>query len=301
MLTGDGETGARAGGLHLESTRSPSPARPRWAAGSAPSAAELLKRVTLELGGKSPNIILPDADLDAAVKGVVPGRSTSTPGQACNAGSRLFVQQGPVRHRGVRAGRGREGREGGPRARPGHPVRPGGVQGAVRARDAATSSPASREGAEVVAGGNARDGDGGYFVEPTLFTRDRRHEDRPRGDLRPGAGGACPTTTSRRSPAAPTTPTTAWPPASGRATSPSAHKLAALLKAGSVYINTWSAWGRRGAVRRLQGIRDRARAGPREPGRVPREEDGLDEPEVARRWRRRRATRPARRSPALRG
>src|SRR2546421_9383890 len=53
---------------------------------------DLLKRVTLELGGKSPNIILPDADLDAAVKGSFQGIYFNT-GQACNAGSRLFVHR----------------------------------------------------------------------------------------------------------------------------------------------------------------------------------------------------------------
>src|SRR5207248_10379144 len=49
-----------------------------------------LKRVTLELGGKSPNIILPDADLSAAVAGSFNAIYFNT-GQACNAGSRLFV------------------------------------------------------------------------------------------------------------------------------------------------------------------------------------------------------------------
>src|SRR3954452_12189916 len=51
-----------------------------------------LKRVTLELGGKSPNIILPDADLDAAVAGSFQAIYYNS-GQACNAGSRLFVHR----------------------------------------------------------------------------------------------------------------------------------------------------------------------------------------------------------------
>ena len=46
--------------------------------------------MTLELGGKSPNIILPDADLEAAIKGSFQAIYYNT-GQACNAGSRLFV------------------------------------------------------------------------------------------------------------------------------------------------------------------------------------------------------------------
>ncbi|HET8975504.1 MAG TPA: aldehyde dehydrogenase family protein, partial [Solirubrobacterales bacterium] len=52
-----------------------------------------LKRVTLELGGKSPNIILPDADLEAAVKGSFDALYSNS-GQVCNAGSRLFVHSG---------------------------------------------------------------------------------------------------------------------------------------------------------------------------------------------------------------
>ena len=52
--------------------------------------ADTLKRITLELGGKSPNIILDDADLDAAVKGAYNGIFYGK-GEVCAAGSRLFV------------------------------------------------------------------------------------------------------------------------------------------------------------------------------------------------------------------
>src|SRR6478735_5914010 len=55
-------------------------------------AGRALKRVTLELGGKSPNVILPDADLQAAIKGSYTGIYFNS-GQACNAASRLFVQK----------------------------------------------------------------------------------------------------------------------------------------------------------------------------------------------------------------
>ena len=53
-------------------------------------ASETLKRVTLELGGKSPNIILPDADLSRAIPGALSGVMFNQ-GQVCSAGSRLFV------------------------------------------------------------------------------------------------------------------------------------------------------------------------------------------------------------------
>jgi len=55
-------------------------------------ASESLKRVTLELGGKSPNIILPDADLSKAVPGSLMGIMFNQ-GQVCCAGSRLYVQK----------------------------------------------------------------------------------------------------------------------------------------------------------------------------------------------------------------
>jgi aldehyde dehydrogenase (NAD+) len=55
------------------------------------SAADTLKRVTLELGGKSPNIVFADADLDAAVDGAMLGLFLNQ-GQCCCAGSRLLVQ-----------------------------------------------------------------------------------------------------------------------------------------------------------------------------------------------------------------
>ncbi len=55
------------------------------------AAAKGLKRVSLELGGKSPNIVFADADLDAAAAGAVSGIFAAT-GQTCVAGSRLLVQ-----------------------------------------------------------------------------------------------------------------------------------------------------------------------------------------------------------------
>ncbi|HAD58313.1 MAG TPA: betaine-aldehyde dehydrogenase, partial [Planctomycetaceae bacterium] len=55
------------------------------------AAASTLKRTTLELGGKSPNIVFADADLDAAITGAEFGLFFNQ-GQCCCAGSRLFVE-----------------------------------------------------------------------------------------------------------------------------------------------------------------------------------------------------------------
>jgi len=54
-------------------------------------AADKLCPVTLELGGKSPNIILPDADLDLVVPGIITGMRFTRQGQSCSAGTRLFI------------------------------------------------------------------------------------------------------------------------------------------------------------------------------------------------------------------
>lgn len=58
----------------------------------ATAAAQTFKRVSLELGGKSPNIVFADANQDAAVKGVVSGIFAAT-GQSCMAGSRLIIHR----------------------------------------------------------------------------------------------------------------------------------------------------------------------------------------------------------------
>ncbi|MDX5028784.1 aldehyde dehydrogenase family protein, partial [Streptococcus suis] len=51
-----------------------------------------LKKVSLELGGKSPNIVFADADIDSAVGGVIQGFTLNS-GQACEAGTRVYVHE----------------------------------------------------------------------------------------------------------------------------------------------------------------------------------------------------------------
>ena len=89
VLSGDGTTGAaivdHPGADKIAFTGSTAVGREIGA-----KAGHALKRVTLELGGKSPNVILPDADIEAAIKGSFQAIYFNS-GQACNAGSRLFV------------------------------------------------------------------------------------------------------------------------------------------------------------------------------------------------------------------
>ncbi|WP_420347633.1 aldehyde dehydrogenase [Pelagibius sp.] len=135
------------------------------------AAADQLKTVTLELGGKSANIVFDDADLDNAVKGVISGIFAAS-GQTCIAGSRLLVQRG-VHDRVV------EGLvELAKTARIGNPAETTTQVGPVTTLKQRTKvldylRIACAEGAEVVLGGGTPDTSGlrdGWFVEPTIFT-----------------------------------------------------------------------------------------------------------------------------------
>jgi acyl-CoA reductase-like NAD-dependent aldehyde dehydrogenase len=131
--------------------------------------AETLKQITLELGGKSPNIVLPDADLDAAVRGATIGIFYGK-GEVCAAGSRLLVD---------RAIKSRFMEQLVARARkmaPGDPLDPKTKLGAIASRSQLERvlgyvETGKREGASLVAGGRRADiGTGkGYFMEPTVF------------------------------------------------------------------------------------------------------------------------------------
>ena len=123
--------------------------------------------MTLELGGKSPNIILPDADLQAAIAGSFKGIYFNT-GQACNAGSRLFVHKDQfdevVGALAERAGKAKVGPGLDPQTKFG-PV----VSEEQHERVLSYIDSGREQGAELLVGGNGGD-EPGYFVEPTLFT-----------------------------------------------------------------------------------------------------------------------------------
>jgi len=137
----------------------------------AQAAARDFKRVTLELGGKSPHIVFADADLEQATKGVVAGIFAAS-GQTCMAGSRLLVQRSihdAFVERLVSAMR--AARLGDP-ARADTDVGPIATQ-AQLAKVLDCIAGANDEGARCVLGGTraARPECGnGWFVEPTIFT-----------------------------------------------------------------------------------------------------------------------------------
>ncbi len=131
-------------------------------------AADSLKKVSLELGGKSPNIVFDDADLDAAVRGAFNGIFYNA-GQCCTAGSRLLVQSSihdAFMERLV---------ERVDRLQPGEPLDPKRRYGPViseeqLARVLGYIEKGRSEGAKLLTGGNrAGPAGSGYWVEPTIF------------------------------------------------------------------------------------------------------------------------------------
>ncbi len=133
--------------------------------------AETLKRVTLELGGKSPNIVFDDADLKAAVRGAATGIFYNK-GEVCAAGSRVLVQRGVYEEflAGLEVVAGK--------TTVGHPLAEGTRMGPVCNVDQYESvldyiAKGKAEGARLLAGGaSLRDevgGGKGYYVAPTVF------------------------------------------------------------------------------------------------------------------------------------
>lgn len=133
------------------------------------AASRALTPVTLELGGKSPQVVFADADLDAAVAAIV-ASALLTAGQVCSAGTRVLAEASVyegllerlvVRAREIRVGIASESPEMGPL-----------VSAEQRDRVLRAIADVQRDGAQLRTGGG-RPADarlaGGYFVEPTVF------------------------------------------------------------------------------------------------------------------------------------
>lgn len=126
-----------------------------------------LKRVTLELGGKSPNIILSDTDMNYAVEQAHFGLFFNM-GQCCCAGSRTFVEDKIYDEFVERSAERAKQRT------VGNPFDLNTEQGPQIDSDQYNKiieliESGKKEGAKLVAGGNKYDGPGGYFIQPTVF------------------------------------------------------------------------------------------------------------------------------------
>ena len=132
-------------------------------------AADTLKRVTLELGGKSPNIVFADSDIDNAVKGAISGIFYGK-GEVCNAGSRLFLEN-KLKDEFTEKLVARASK-----MRPADPLDPKTRMGAIVSQEQMQTvlgyiETGKRDGARLLAGGNRVhvDGSKGFFIEPTIF------------------------------------------------------------------------------------------------------------------------------------
>jgi aldehyde dehydrogenase (NAD+) len=129
-------------------------------------AADTLKRLTFELGGKSPNVIFADSDLDAAVEGAHFGLYFNQ-GQCCCAGSRLFVEEKVHDELIDRMKEKNQDRKVGdpfdPETQQGPQVDEAQFDKILRYIEYG-----KKEGASMLTGGG-RIGNKGYFIEPTLF------------------------------------------------------------------------------------------------------------------------------------
>ena len=170
LVNGDGPTVGEALSRHSDVDMMSFTGSTRAGSLVAQNAAPTVKRVTQELGGKSPNIILDDADLEAAVTRGVMHMYNNT-GQSCNAPSRMLVPRSLLSQAEEIAAKVTEGVVMGPTASESTTMGPviskiqwDKIQGLIESGIA--------EGAKVVCGGpGLPDGiDRGYYVRPTVFS-----------------------------------------------------------------------------------------------------------------------------------
>jgi len=138
----------------------------------ARGAADRLKHLLLELGGKNAMLVFPDADIDTAVEGIVRGMNFGFCGQSCASTSRVFL------HRSVHDEVLRRVVEKVEQYRPGSPTDPSTNMGCIISKDQHAKimthiDSGIREGARVETGGKRPDDPAlaaGNFIEPTIFS-----------------------------------------------------------------------------------------------------------------------------------
>ena len=170
MVNGDGPTVGTALSKHPDVDMMSFTGSTRAGSLVAQNAAPTVKRVTQELGGKSPNIILEDADLEAAVTRGVMSMYVNT-GQSCNAPSRMLVPRAKLAEAEAIAAKVTES------VAVGDPLAEGTTMGPVVSevqfnKIQGLLEAGIKEGAKLVTGGVGRPAglDKGYYIKPTVFS-----------------------------------------------------------------------------------------------------------------------------------
>jgi aldehyde dehydrogenase (NAD+) len=238
VVTGDGEAGA-ALAEHLDVDKVTFTGSIETGQKIIRASAGNIKRLTLELGGKSPNIVFADADLDAAVTGAARSIFIGS-GQVCVAGSRLFVERAVYEEVVARVAEYGKGLVVGDPLAPGTDLGPVVSQGQLD-RILSYVEIGREEGSELLSGGS-RVTDGalaqGYYVSPTVFAGVDDSKRIAREEIFGPVVAATPfDDVSELTPRVNGTPyglaAYVWTRDVGRA-----HRLARAVKAGNIGINT---------------------------------------------------------------
>jgi phenylacetaldehyde dehydrogenase len=200
------------------------------------AAAGNLKKVSLELGGKSPNVVFSDANIDEAIVGAANGIFFNH-GQCCNAGSRLYIQSSKFDD--VVAGVAEQAKK----ITVGNGMDPSTQMGPLISDEQFEKvlgylQSGKEAGAEAVIGGG-RTGDRGYFVEPTILTNTSGDMSVVREEIFGPVVCAMPFDDPDE--ILPVANDTNYGLAAGVFTRDitKAHRMAARLRAGTVWINTY--------------------------------------------------------------
>jgi len=201
-----------------------------------------LKRVSLELGGKAPNIVFADADMEAAIKGAITGIFFNQ-GQVCCAGSRLFLEKSvhdefltklTEKAKNLRQGPGLDEKtQIGPQVSKEQVER---IMGYVDI--------AKKEGANLVCGGERPEGElsRGYFVKPTIFKGVNNEMRIAQEEVFGPVLAVIPFTTIEEVAEQANKTTYGLSGAVWTNNIKKAHKLAAHIKAGTIWVNCFNAF-----------------------------------------------------------